>query len=40
MPFYLSSAGYGVLVDTPAHVSFELGSEVVSRNQFSVEVRK
>jgi alpha-D-xyloside xylohydrolase len=37
VPFYLSSAGYGVLVDTPAKVSFEVGSEVVSRNQFSVE---
>ncbi|ADB30918.1 glycoside hydrolase family 31 [Kribbella flavida DSM 17836] len=37
VPFYLSSAGYGVLVDTPARVSFEVGSEVVSRNQFSVE---
>jgi alpha-D-xyloside xylohydrolase len=37
VPFYLSSAGYGLLVDTPAHVSFEVGSEVVSRNQFSVE---
>ncbi|MEV6285811.1 alpha-xylosidase [Kribbella sp. NPDC051770] len=36
VPFYLSSAGYGVLVDTPAEVSFEIGSEVVSRNQFSV----
>ncbi|WBQ03661.1 alpha-xylosidase [Kribbella sp. CA-293567] len=37
VPFYLTSAGYGVLVDTPAKVSFEVGSEVVSRNQFSVE---
>lgn len=37
VPFYSSSRGYGVLVDTPAHVSFEVGSEVVSRNQFSVE---
>ncbi|TDU83384.1 alpha-D-xyloside xylohydrolase [Kribbella voronezhensis] len=37
VPFYLSSSGYGVLVDTPAKVSFEVGSEVVSRNQFSVE---
>ncbi|MDX6259805.1 MAG: alpha-D-xyloside xylohydrolase [Kribbellaceae bacterium] len=37
VPFYLTSAGYGVLVDTPAKVSFEIGSEVVSRNQFSVE---
>jgi len=37
VPFYSSSRGYGVFVDTPAHVSFEVGSEVVSRNQFSVE---
>ena len=37
VPFYLTSAGYGVLVDTPSKVSFEVGSEVVSRNQFSVE---
>ncbi|TWD82387.1 alpha-D-xyloside xylohydrolase [Kribbella amoyensis] len=37
VPFFLSSNGYGVLVDTPAQVSFEVGSEVVSRNQFSVE---
>lgn len=37
VPFYLSSAGYGVLVDHPGEVSFEVGSEVVSRNQFSVE---
>ena len=37
VPFYLSSKGYGVLVDNPAHVSFEVGSEVTSRNQFSVE---
>jgi alpha-D-xyloside xylohydrolase len=37
VPFYLTSAGYGVLVDTPAKVSFEVGSEVVARNQFSVE---
>ena len=37
VPFYLSSKGYGVLVDSPARVSFEVGSEVTSRNQFSVE---
>ncbi|GAA3100841.1 alpha-glucosidase (family GH31 glycosyl hydrolase) [Kribbella aluminosa] len=37
VPFYLSSKGYGVLVDNPAMVSFEVGSEVTSRNQFSVE---
>ncbi|GIF49436.1 alpha-D-xyloside xylohydrolase [Asanoa ferruginea] len=37
VPFYLSSAGYGVFVDHPEHVSFEIGSEVVSQAQFSVE---
>ncbi|KXK61215.1 alpha-xylosidase [Micromonospora rosaria] len=37
VPFYLSSAGYGVFVDHPEHVSFEVGSEVVSQTQFSVE---
>src|SRR4051794_23865482 len=37
VPFYLSNAGYGVFVDHPEHVSFEVGSEVVSRSQFSVE---
>jgi alpha-D-xyloside xylohydrolase len=36
IPFYLSSAGYGVLVAHPEKVSFEVGSEVVSRTQFSV----
>jgi alpha-D-xyloside xylohydrolase len=37
VPFYLTSAGYGVFVAHPEHVSFEIGSEVVSQNQFSVE---
>jgi alpha-D-xyloside xylohydrolase len=37
VPFYLSSAGYGVFVAHPERVSFELGSEVVSQAQFSVE---
>ncbi|MBO9569125.1 MAG: alpha-xylosidase [Cellulomonas iranensis] len=37
VPFYLSSAGYGVFVDQPERVSFEIGTEVVSRAQFSVE---
>jgi alpha-D-xyloside xylohydrolase len=37
VPFYLSSAGYGVFVDHPEQVSFEVGSEVVSQNQFSVQ---
>jgi alpha-D-xyloside xylohydrolase len=36
IPFYLSSAGYGVLVNNPGRVSFEIGSEVVSAVQFSV----
>jgi alpha-D-xyloside xylohydrolase len=36
VPFYLTNRGYGVLVDDPGRVSFEVGSEVVSRVQFSV----
>jgi alpha-D-xyloside xylohydrolase len=36
IPFYLSSAGYGVLVAHPERVSFEIASECVSRAQFSV----
>jgi alpha-D-xyloside xylohydrolase len=36
VPFYLSDAGYGLFVDHPGEVSFEIGSEVVSRAQFSV----
>ena len=36
VPFYVSDAGYGVFVDHPGRVSFEVGSEVVSRTQFSV----
>jgi alpha-D-xyloside xylohydrolase len=36
VPFFLSSKGYGVLVDTPARVSFEVGTERVMRTQFSV----
>ncbi|SDX95940.1 alpha-D-xyloside xylohydrolase [Evansella caseinilytica] len=37
IPFYLSSKGYGIFVNHPEKVSFELGSETVSRSQFSVE---
>ncbi|WP_058306635.1 alpha-xylosidase [Gracilibacillus massiliensis] len=37
IPFYLSSKGYGVFVNHPAEVNFELGSELVSRSQFSVK---
>ena len=36
VPFYLTNRGYGVLVDHPGRVSYEVGSEVVSRTQFSV----
>ncbi|ALS01838.1 alpha-xylosidase [Enterococcus silesiacus] len=37
IPFYLSSNGYGVFVNQPEKVSFEVASENVSRAQFSVE---
>lgn len=37
IPFYLSNKGYGVLVNHPENVSFEIGSEAVSKTQFSVE---
>lgn len=36
IPFYLTSQGYGVLVNHPDRVSFEVGSHHVSRVQFSV----
>ncbi|MCM3626997.1 alpha-xylosidase [Paenibacillus glycanilyticus] len=36
VPFYLSSGGYGVFVNHPERVSFEVGSEVVSKVGFSV----
>ncbi|PJJ55779.1 alpha-D-xyloside xylohydrolase [Compostimonas suwonensis] len=35
IPFYVSSRGYGVFVNHPEHVSFEVGSESVERVQFS-----
>ncbi|MFA9557697.1 alpha-xylosidase [Evansella sp. AB-rgal1] len=37
VPFYLSNRGYGVFVNHPENVSFELASEKVSKIQFSVE---
>lgn len=37
VPFYLTNNGYGIFVNHPERVSFEVGSEVVSRTQFSVE---
>ena len=36
VPFYLTTGGYGVFVNHPGQVSFEVGSEVVSRVSFSV----
>jgi alpha-D-xyloside xylohydrolase len=36
VPFYLTNRGYGVLVDNPGRVSYEVASEMVSRTQFSV----
>ncbi|MFC3298447.1 alpha-xylosidase [Arthrobacter agilis] len=36
IPFYLTNRGYGVFVNHPEHVSFEVGSETVERVQFSV----
>ncbi|MEU6037641.1 alpha-xylosidase [Actinomadura sp. NPDC047616] len=37
VPFFLTNAGYGVFVDHPGRVSFEVASEAVARAQFSVE---
>ena len=37
IPFYLSSKGYGVFVNHPERVSFEVGSELVSKVSFTVE---
>ncbi|GAA4245418.1 alpha-xylosidase [Dactylosporangium darangshiense] len=36
VPFYVTSGGYGVFVNDTGPVSFEVGSETVSRVQFSV----
>ncbi len=37
IPFYLTNRGYGVFVNHPENVSFEVGSEKVSKVQFSVK---
>lgn len=37
IPFYISNKGYGVFVNQPEKVSFEVGSEMVKKVQFSVE---
>lgn len=36
IPFYLSNKGYGVLVNHPERVSFEIATEMVTRTEFSV----
>lgn len=36
IPFYISNRGYGVFVNHPEKVSFEVGSEKVTKVQFSV----
>lgn len=40
VPFYLSNLGYGVLVNTPDYVRFDVGMESVRHVQFSVEDEK
>ncbi len=37
IPFYLTAKGYGVFVNHPENVSFEVGTEMVTRTEFSVE---
>jgi len=37
IPFYMTNKGYGVFVNHPELVSFEIGSEKVKKVQFSVE---
>lgn len=37
VPFYLTNRGYGVLVNHPGRVAFEVGSHHVNRVQFSIE---
>jgi len=39
IPFYLSNKGYGVFVNHPEKVSYEIASEKVSKVQFSVEAQ-
>lgn len=36
IPFYITNRGYGVFVNHPGHVSFEVASERVAKVQFSV----
>lgn len=36
IPFYITNKGYGILVNHPEKVSFEVATEMVTRTQFSV----
>ena len=36
VPYYISSRGYGIFVNHPGEVEFEVGSEKISRVGFSV----
>lgn len=36
IPFFISNKGYGVLVNHPEKVEFEIGTETVTRTEFSV----
>ena len=36
IPFYISDKGYGVFVNHPEKVEFEIGTEMITRTQFSV----
>lgn len=40
IPFYMTNRGYGVFVEDPSEVSFEVASEKVERVQFSVPGEK
>lgn len=37
IPFYVSNRGYGVFVNHPENVEFEIGTEMVTKTEFSVE---
>lgn len=37
IPFYITNKGYGVLVNHPEKVSFEVATEMVTKTEFSVE---
>lgn len=40
IPFYVSSRGYGVFVNHPEYVNFEVASETVSKVAFSIQGQK